>query len=360
MKILGSARRLCHRVRERFLPYSTLENLNNTEALDLQRLSFSNYDLELGRLKGGIFATWPYRLSKDSIRDGTQIYSRSGRLVAIEGSDFQAQKHSQECLSYLQQAGDQSAHLDEGQYGFAVEPWFGNFYHWLVFCAPRIAILHRFAGISHFYFPRSALQQGSYIAETLVMLGMGEDSIVEVDSWRRCQSLHFVQGYRPSRLGFQLLKHCLSETINCQKLSDSPVGYYLMRRSCASHARTVENEDGLIAFCSANGITPLDPATLSLPVQAQLFSKAKILIGAHGAALANMAWMPPNSFVLEMMHEKAPHYRLLAQQLGIRYLGIESHLPKGSAAGKTHLVVNQQIFKEIIAMELALLSHGAA
>jgi capsular polysaccharide biosynthesis protein len=283
-----------------------------------------------------------------------------GNLVAIEGSDFKAQERSSELLHALQLADDQPGQVDEGKYGFAVEPWFGNFYHWIVFCAPRIALLHRLVGVSRFYFPRGAIQQGPYIAETFSMLGLGENSVVEVNAWRRCQSLYFVQGYRPNRFGFGLLQNCNAPVTNDQELSDRPVGYYLVRRSCTSHDRIVENEDDLIAFCIANGIVVLDPATLSLPAQVELFSKVRILIGAHGAALANMVWMPPNSFVLEIMHRKAPHYRMLAHQLRIRYIGIESYSCQTSAEGESRLIVNHRLFQEIVVMELAFLSRVAA
>jgi len=55
--------------------------------------------------------------------------------------------------------------------------------------------------------------------------------------------------------------------------------------------------------------------------QVQLFARAAVVIGQHGAGLANCLWMPPGSMLVELSNEPdKSHFRRIAAVMGHEYL----------------------------------------
>jgi Glycosyltransferase 61 len=69
------------------------------------------------------------------------------------------------------------------------------------------------------------------------------------------------------------------------------------------------------------GVSFFDPARASVQTQIETFAAAKIVLGIHGAGLANIMWCQPDTKVIEIFHPKfAPWcYAILANQLGMDY-----------------------------------------
>lgn len=60
------------------------------------------------------------------------------------------------------------------------------------------------------------------------------------------------------------------------------------------------------SFTSAGAVQVVDAAHMSPIEQMQLFSSTSLLIGQHGAGLANMLWMPRGSAVVEILPPSPP------------------------------------------------------
>lgn len=110
----------------------------------------------------------------------------------------------------------------------------------------------------------------------------------------------------------------------------SPDAYYgsrgLTSDTSANLLRSVPNLAEVATRLAAAGRGPvheLDAALLAPRDQVLAFSRAGVLVGQHGAGLANMVWMPPGSTVVEI--QPALHRRVrgvfgqLARVLGHRY-----------------------------------------
>jgi capsular polysaccharide biosynthesis protein len=87
----------------------------------------------------------------------------------------------------------------------------------------------------------------------------------------------------------------------------------------------VVNEDALVSALRGLDFEVLVPGTLSFREQVAVFSEAEIVVGPHGAGLANALFMPKGSAMLELHHPdfgRLPYYERLAGTLGIHYRGL--------------------------------------
>jgi hypothetical protein len=85
--------------------------------------------------------------------------------------------------------------------------------------------------------------------------------------------------------------------------------------------RRVTNETALEAALRVHGFETIVPGALSFTQQVEAFASAECVVGPHGAGLANLLFMSPGSRVLELQHFEVerPHFRRLADTLGLRY-----------------------------------------
>jgi capsular polysaccharide biosynthesis protein len=62
----------------------------------------------------------------------------------------------------------------------------------------------------------------------------------------------------------------------------------------------VENEADVVAALSPFGFETIDPGTLAFDQQVRMFSEAELVVGAHGAALANLVFCPEGAAIIEL------------------------------------------------------------
>ena len=72
------------------------------------------------------------------------------------------------------------------------------------------------------------------------------------------------------------------------------------------------------------GVTFFDPTDVSMEKQIETFANAQIVIGIHGAGIANILWCSRSTKVVEIFHPKfAPWcYAILANQLNMDYYSL--------------------------------------
>lgn len=69
------------------------------------------------------------------------------------------------------------------------------------------------------------------------------------------------------------------------------------------HARSIINEYAIQHKLEAEGFVSIEPSRLTFTEQIKLFSKAKYIVGASGAALLNMIWAPQGAKVIVLMND---------------------------------------------------------
>lgn len=102
--------------------------------------------------------------------------------------------------------------------------------------------------------------------------------------------------------------------------SNEPSLKLYISRQDALH-RKIRNEPQILRLLEELGFHVVVPGQLDFMEQVDIFSRARIVVGAHGAGLANILWMQPGSSVIEFMpsgHDD-PGYRFLSELVGLQY-----------------------------------------
>jgi hypothetical protein len=98
-------------------------------------------------------------------------------------------------------------------------------------------------------------------------------------------------------------------------------------RTSGNERRSVTNMHEVSAALQSSGeCRLLDAALLTPRAQVHAFSAAQVLVGQHGAGLANMVWMAPGSIVVEILPPVSPVvaeiFPRLAAACGHRYASV--------------------------------------
>ena len=81
-----------------------------------------------------------------------------------------------------------------------------------------------------------------------------------------------------------------------------PPRIYIDRRG--AHNRRLTNEDDVIDALASAGVVPIRLEALSFTAQVALFRQAELVVGPHGAGLANLAFAPPSCAAVALALER--------------------------------------------------------
>jgi len=202
-----------------------------------------------------------------------------------------------------------------------------NYYHFLLDCLPRIAILRESPAWQddlRFYVPC----QPGYQRDLLGYCGIGPDRVVDSRQvpHLRAQRL-LVPGLPTSELhvpgwAVEWLRATLLPA--AASLSPGP-RRLLISRGGKPNTRRVVNEAALAQSLAPHGFVLLDPGAMPVAEQIALFAGAEMIVAPHGAALANLVFVAPGTRVVELFAPSYVNtcYWELSQRLGgvdYRYL----------------------------------------
>ncbi|MCK5445102.1 MAG: glycosyltransferase family 61 protein [Rhodospirillaceae bacterium] len=205
-----------------------------------------------------------------------------------------------------------------------------NYYHWLIDYLPRLnSYQHHDRFDEARFLTNDRLQR--FQRESLQLLGIGKDRLLQVPkALSQPQTIHCAKLYAaPIALEKMHLKpdalSWLRENLGaaCAPLSDTPAGgrhIYISRKDAGT--RKVINEKDVATFLASLGFEIIVPGKLSLKKQIAAFADAAVIVGAHGAGLANMVFAPPGARVIEFMGSAAfqqGFMRQLAESCGHRF-----------------------------------------
>lgn len=102
----------------------------------------------------------------------------------------------------------------------------------------------------------------------------------------------------------QATKNTYLKLLDVASLRNVPEKIFIKRTpGRKQNARTVINEAEIQTILESQGFVTVDPSGLSFAEQVSLFSNAKFIVSASGAALVNMIWAPAGAKIVVLMND---------------------------------------------------------
>ena len=197
-----------------------------------------------------------------------------------------------------------------------------NYYHWLMQCLPAIDHSIRTVGAANciLALPRLAGWQ----EETLATLGYAGIPRIEIESdchyhFQRAHYCTYLNGTAEDFLSPGCLNVLDRLAAPIAPLPDAPERLYVARLDTTN--RVIRNEEEVRQLLEGMGFTTIVPGYFSFDTQISLFKSARIVVGAHGAGMTNVAFCAPETIVLELIQSTYPVLMMnrIAQASQLRY-----------------------------------------
>ncbi len=227
-----------------------------------------------------------------------------------------------------------------------------QYFHWMMDCLPRVWMLQKYANHGRAKWLVGPLDKAFHLP-SLELLGIGLDDCVLVPHGSIAQfeklvipAFIFQEPLNTLRPNYDSGNHHIGWSAeyvdDIRRLAWDRYGNdgerdlrIFVSRDDASH-RNLRNETEVTRLLIQNGFVTVQPGTLSFAQQVSLFSRARIIVGLHGAGLTNLMWAHPSTEILELASADLNDsgYRFLANLCGHKHSVIEcrafSH-PEGAA-----------------------------
>lgn len=227
-----------------------------------------------------------------------------------------------------------------------------NVYHWLIDDLPRLQAYGAgpFGQSREPLLINARLAQVPFVRETIAALGIGgqiatypADRLIAVDHLQAAPG--FERGYAPEDVA--VFRDCLLRAFSAPARHPGDRIIYVSRFDAASRRET--NEPEVRHFMESIGALCVSASELAMEQRAQLFSRARLLIGANGAGMTNMLFCPPGTPVIEVA-PTFPHpcYWLLASALGLPYHVLISGFPQDNLNFQVDIGALRRLVKNIV------------
>ena len=185
-----------------------------------------------------------------------------------------------------------------------------NYFHWLFDILPRIKIFsefHALKNIDYFYLPELAQFQ----KDSLKFLGLDNIKILNANRYRHIQAKKlFITDHPWYKEGYILeavnnmpswIIHWLRNSFidKSEKFECNEKIFIDRTESIYNHCQ-IQNNNEVLNFLNKKGFTSYQVGQLPFAQQIHLFKNAKIIVGAHGAAFANLIFCQKNTKVIDI------------------------------------------------------------
>ncbi len=197
--------------------------------------------------------------------------------------------------------------------------WPPNYSHWLLDELPRLAFLGARRDLSLVV----SAPARDFQYDTLTRLGFSRDQIVEVEDFSAVQADRLLvtsdlpdmphPAFKGAAWALEFLRSELPYSVPWVPAKRK---FYISRQD--ADGRHIRNEDALMRLLQERGYDCLTLKGRSITEQAFLFGAATRIVGLHGAAFANLAFVNPDAKVIELFPKfyGTPAYYVIAGAVG--------------------------------------------
>lgn len=247
-----------------------------------------------------------WKLERSTIRNC--VVTRSNLVLTWKGvakSSFFENLHSLKWIFRTNLVGFGSVLLKgfrrvegEGPFFHVFNSWGTGYYHWLLEVLPKFLMFEQDLKGGTVLLPRNPPQ---FILEFLATFGFNR--YLELNTNLLIPRLEVISNPNSgcfSKMQIELLRTRLQEHfgVSGRAETDARRAIYVSRRS--SRGRKVVNDEQISEVFRQLGIDVVELDSMGFEEQVRMFSSCSLLVSIHGAALANMIFMPEGSRVIEL------------------------------------------------------------
>ncbi|TWT34875.1 glycosyltransferase family 61 protein [Blastopirellula retiformator] len=174
-----------------------------------------------------------------------------------------------------------------------------NYYHWTLEMLSQLRLLEQ-ADVSYDYV--AASKRRAFARQTLELLGIPAEKIVLTNHYTHLQADRLIVPsaghFYPQAEGVRYLRERMRRQSWSHYDRDDRLKLYIARRKSLS--RNIVNEEELFAQLEPLGFQKVYLEYLPLKRQIQLFQRAGVVVGPHGAGFTNLVYSPPRTAVFEI------------------------------------------------------------
>ncbi|UDY23612.1 glycosyltransferase family 61 protein [Nocardioides sp. Kera G14] len=298
----------------------------------------ADHELFASEIAASVPATFTLEITGGRLTGEFAAALTPGKILDLETSSYFGVWDWREHPVFLRPTLGEVEHISGTVLSLATRGTTQNYYHFLYDAIGRLGVLEESLGETRF--DAVVVPHGTrYQRQLLDLVGLTERTD------RLVQPLpgHTVSADRllvPSNPNWALdappaivswlrehLRPSNPETGHCERL-------YLTRGQQPKTRRYVQEAE-LWPLLESRGFRMVDPGTLSVQEQIDLFSTAEAIVAPHGAALTNVTFSAPGVRVLELFASTYVHRGLWAicQAVGAEYRYVVADGPRGSGTG---------------------------
>ena len=185
-----------------------------------------------------------------------------------------------------------------------------NYTHWMFDMLPKIKLCsehYSLNDINYFYTPNLT----DFQKDTLSVLAINENRIINSKKFRHVQAdellvvdhPNYYKGYILKQNKFQptwVIKWLRDTYLTHEKKFNVNKKIFIDRTDSTSKHCQIQNESEVSNFLKNKGFSKYQLTKLSFFEQVYLFRNAEVIVGAHGAAFANLVFCKPKTKVIEI------------------------------------------------------------
>jgi capsular polysaccharide biosynthesis protein len=271
-------------------------------------------------------------LSDVLLETGQYVIFDSGKLYWLETSTLNVASNlcirgraSSDMKYFAVSHPEPSAHIDEPVILLGTDGY--NYSHWLGRNVLKLALLE-IAGVPASLPILINDDLCGFQLEFLELLGIPRNRLMPIrrGTILRCRELLVPTTLRchpKMSIGIDWLRKRVAHLI---EPPDQARDLLFISRRDTGH-RVLLNEAEIESALNPLGFRTVVPGTMSVAEQIRTFSRARVIVAAHGAALANLMFAPPHAIVVEITNTKIVHmgdFRMIAEQMRQRYFEVLS------------------------------------
>jgi len=211
----------------------------------------------------------------------------------------------------------------EGDFFLLSSSIYGNYFHWLIECLPKIAVWRQTGEHRKLLCPPL---EAPFHRQSLALAGVSNDRIAQPGgNVRTPGELLFSDRIRPGTDRISRSVIPFFDDLRTRVAATKERKRRLFVSRSGAKVRRLLNEDEVTGTLAPLGFEAIRAETLSFAEQMSLYAGAEIIVAPHGAGLANTAICHPGTVIVELIHDRFEQpgggtaYAAIADFGGLRY-----------------------------------------